>query len=323
MVALGPQRLPTVDAIYRVYVDAREDDERTYLGASVIGEPCERKLWYGFRWVYDPEQFDGRKLRLFETGHREEARMIDDLRRAGVEVWDRDPDDPQKQIGVVAIGGHFRGHLDGIGVGFVEAPKAAHVLELKTHNTKSFAALLAHGVAESKPLHHAQMQVYMHLMSLTRAFYLAHHKDTDELYAERIRYDSSYAMWLMAKAQHVITAARPLAKLHDDPEHKMAWPCRCCPALAGCHQGGWARRNCRTCIHSTPELDGDGRWHCERHRRDLTKSDQRAGCAHHLYIPELVPGQVIETDQAKATITYQLEYGEVFIDGPAEQEPAQ
>lgn len=315
MAALDNPTSPTVDAIYRAYADAREDDERTYLGGSVIGEECERKLWYGFRWVYPPETFDGRKLRLFQTGHREEARMVDDLRRAGVEVWDCDPDDSEKQIGIIAIGGHFRGHLDGIALGVIEAPKTAHVVEIKTHNTKSFRKLQSSGVMESKPLHYAQMQIYMHEMSLTRALYMAHCKETDELYIERVRYDATYAMWLLAKAQSIIEAPRPPAKLHADPEHRMAWACRYCPMIEGCHNKGWARRNCRTCLHSTPMLDGDGRWFCERHQRDLTHTDQRSGCAHHLFIPELVPGDQIDADEIKQTVTYQLDHGELFVDG--------
>ncbi|TLG71837.1 hypothetical protein [Methylocystis sp. B8] len=155
------------EAIYKAYVDSNDDEERTYLGASIIGEECESKLWYGFRWAMTPEQFDGRMLRLFQTGHHEEARMIDDLRRASLEVWDRDSDTGE-QFGVSDVGGYFRGHADGFLVGVIEAPTTPHLFEAKTHNTKSFAKLKAEGVCKAKPLHYAQMQVYMHLMSLTR-----------------------------------------------------------------------------------------------------------------------------------------------------------
>jgi hypothetical protein len=148
----------TVAAIYEAYVDSHDEIERTYLGASIIGDECERKLWYGFRWTTPPEQFDGRMLRLFQTGHREEARMIDDLRRSGVEVWETDPE-TGRQWGVEEVGGHFRGHLDGVALGVKEAPRTAHLLECKTHNAKSFAKLRAEGVRKSKPLHYAQMQV--------------------------------------------------------------------------------------------------------------------------------------------------------------------
>lgn len=316
-VALFGYPMPTVDAIYRAYEEAHDEHERTYLGASIIGEDCWRKLWYGFRWASEPEHFDGRMLRLFQTGHREEARMIDDLRRAGIEVWDRDPDDPLKQISVSDIAGHFRGHLDGIALGLPEAPKTAHLAEFKTHNTKSFTKLKKEGVRSAKPEHYAQMQIYMHKMGLTRALYLAHHKDDEELYAERIEYDPVFAERLIAKAHSIITAERPPQKLHENPESRAAFACDWCPAKAQCHERAWSRRNCRTCLHATPELDGDGRWSCARHRRDLTTEDQRSGCIHHLYIPDLVPGEQIDADPARGTVTYDIS-GETFVDGGAE-----
>ena len=48
-----------------------------------------------------------------------------------------------------------------MGLGIPEAPKTWHVLEFKTHNSKSFAKLEKEGVQKSNPMHYAQMQVYM------------------------------------------------------------------------------------------------------------------------------------------------------------------
>jgi hypothetical protein len=312
-------RSETIAAIYRAYEADREDEERHYLGASVIGQECERALWYGFRWCSEPEKFDGRQLRLFATGHREEARMIDDLRRAGLEVYDRDPT-TGKQIGVSAVGGHFRGHMDGVARGFIEAPKTWHLVESKTHNDKNFAKVRAKGVREAKPEHYAQMTIYMELEGLTRGFYYCHNKGDDELHAERVEADPVFAMRLLAKAEGIITALRPPAKLHEDPKKKIAFACGYCHQRPICHEGAWSRRNCRTCAHSTPMLDGDARWVCERHKRDLTIEDQRAGCAMHLYIPELVPHDEIESvDEERGTITYQLRDGSLWTDGPGEE----
>ena len=66
----------TVEAIYRVYETKakRNAQEREYLGLSAMGSDCDRAIWYSFRWAVPPEGHDGRMLRLFETGHREEAR---------------------------------------------------------------------------------------------------------------------------------------------------------------------------------------------------------------------------------------------------------
>lgn len=302
---------PTVDAIYRVYAD-RPDPERTYLGMSVLGDPCERKLWYGFRWAYAPEAFDGRMLRLFDSGHREEARLIADLEAAGC-AFDRPAD--SGQWAVSTIGGHVRGHLDGIVTGLREAPKARHVFEAKTHNAKSFKALMTSGVAAAKPRHYAQMQGYMHLMGIDRAAYFAVEKDTDQIHLERVRYDPTAAVMLMAKAERIVSTERPPAKLHENPGARMAFDCRYCPALAGCHRGAWARRNCRTCLHVTPSLDGaDGEWWCERNRIVLGVEAQRVGCGAHRFLPDLVPGRQIDADPEAETVTYDLAAGGTWVD---------
>jgi len=67
--------------------DSQEDGRRGHLGGSLIGRECERELWYSFRWFTDTKH-DGRILRLFDRGHKEEFRFVDYLRRIGVEVRD-------------------------------------------------------------------------------------------------------------------------------------------------------------------------------------------------------------------------------------------
>lgn len=316
MAPLPPSPNPTIDAIYRAYeAQGGNEQERGYLGISILGDECERKLWYAFRWVHDRENFDGRMLRLFETGHHEESRVIENLKAAGVDIHEVDQLTGD-QWAVSAAGGHVRGHLDGIIFsGLKEAPKACHVFECKTHNAKSFKALLLSGVAVAKPLHYAQMQGYMHLKGIDRAFYVAVEKDTDTMRSERVHYDPVFASALMAKGERIVTASEPPAKLHENPEAKMAYACGWCPALAVCHRGAWPRSNCRTCLHATPLMDGRGAWHCARHDREISTDDQRNGCGNHLSIPALVPGRQIDADPDAETVTYVLHSGETWTDG--------
>jgi len=68
------------------------DGFRTRLGAGVMGEECDRFLWYGFRWAFvDKAESDGRMQRLFNRGYIEEARMLDWLRAAGFDVYTQMP----------------------------------------------------------------------------------------------------------------------------------------------------------------------------------------------------------------------------------------
>jgi hypothetical protein len=316
MVALPTAaRFPTAEAIYAAYAEDNDDTERTYLGASVIGDECERKLWLAFRWAFPPERFEGRMLRLFQTGHREEDRLIADLKRIGV-VFDEMPDGEQHAVRFA--GGHGGGHLDGIIVsGVIEAPAARHVFEAKTHNTKSFAKLVASGVKAAKPMHYAQMQIYMHLKGIDRAFYCAVEKDTDSIYTERVRVDPVAAMALIGKASRIVFGDTPPAKISEKPDFYL---CRFCAYPLACHGSAWPRMNCRTCLHAMV-VPNDGEWRCGRHDRPLSRADQESGCANHLFIPDLIPGRQIDADPEKETVTYALRDGGTWTDGAGEVRP--
>jgi hypothetical protein len=305
----APTGSPTVAAI-DAYHEAKNDPwPAIRLSGGTIGKPCERELWFTFRWVDAPERHSGRMLRLFETGHREEARLIADLRNAGVAVFDRDPE-TQKQYSETALDGHFVAKPDGICTGIVEAPVARHALEIKTHSSKSFAQLTKHGVAVAKPEHVAQMQACMGLLGLERAFYLAKNKDTDELYAERIHFDAAHFAALMAKAERIIRADDPPARISDNPE---AFACRFCKHKPVCHEAAPPLRNCRTCLHSSPAPEAG--WHCNRHAIPLEKGMQETGCPYHLYLPGLVPGEQIDADEMAETVTYRMADGSTWTDG--------
>lgn len=65
--------------------EAQEDGRRRHLGGSLIGRECLRELWYSFRWG-TVTLHDGRLLRLFNRGHKEEFRFVEYLQQIGVEV---------------------------------------------------------------------------------------------------------------------------------------------------------------------------------------------------------------------------------------------
>lgn len=306
---------PTELAIWAGLEAEQDRGQRTYLGASVLGEECSRKLWYDFRWATDPEVFDGRKLSIFETGNVWEDRIVGMLRKGGMVVDATDPENPGHQYAVKFAGGHGGGHTDGKVLGVPEAPKTVHLFEAKSSNQKGFLELKRKKVREAKPMHFAQMQVYMHLQGLTRALYICVNKNDDSLYVERVEYDAAFALILMAKADAIVGAHSPPTKLHDDPTAKMAWQCGFCTKRGVCHEGAFSRRNCRTCLHATPEPDGDGRWSCARHLKDLTKDEQKAGCPNHLYLPGLVAGEQRDADEAGEWVEYLMRDGTVWHDG--------
>ena len=299
----------TAEAIYRLYEErSNAEPTRNYLGASIIGHECERYLWFAFRQAFKP-RFPGRILRLFDTGKREESRIIAELEAIGVTVEGQDP-----QISVEALGGHFRGHLDGKGLGIPEAPKTWHVLEFKTHNTASFNKLKKEGVKASKPMHYAQMQVYMGCTMLTRALYVAVCKDTDEIYTERIQYDKTEFAALMRKAKHIIESITPPPRIS---ERKDFYLCKFCDASTICRPLGSTvplpRQDCRTCCHATPETAPNvaGTWTCAR----KLPMDNGETCKAHLLIPDLIPWAEIVDAGADWIMFRNHDGGEEWVHG--------
>ncbi|MEP3248075.1 MAG: oxidoreductase [Sneathiella sp.] len=283
---------PTVTAIYEAYELKSDNGFRPHLGASVIGRACDREIWSIFRWITKANH-EGRVLRLFDTGNHAEPRMVADIRATGATCLDVDPT-TGRQFRVEAHGAHFGGSLDGVAKGLREAPETWHVAEFKTHGNKSFQKLKKEGVNKSKPEHFAQMQVYMHLTGMTRAFYLAVNKDTDELYSERIRYDKEFSEQIMERAGKIIFAKAPPSRQSEDPSY---WECKFCDHWGNCHGGELANRNCRTCLHSTPNANGD--WVCELAEGEppiLTVNEQEIGCPDHRFIPPLIAGEQIDLD---------------------------
>jgi len=272
---------PTVSAIYAWYESKRESAHRPHLGASIIGDSCDRKLWYTFRWTDSPS-FDGRMLRLFDYGWKAEDRFVAELRGAGITVLETDPE-TGRQWTFSALGGHFGCSLDGALVGLHERPDRWHSVEMKTSNAKNFAKLKKEGVQKAQPKHYAQMIVGMELSGLDRAFYLAENKDTSELYSERVRSNPSEASRLLDRAERIIYTEEPLTRISDDP----SWfECRFCTFADVCHRDKAPEVNCRTCAHATAERDGT--WSCSRWGKALTVEEQRAGCEKHLFHPSFI-----------------------------------
>lgn len=301
----------TINAIVRHYEDHQEDGFRAHLGGSIIGRPCDRALWYTFRWA-TAVRHRGQLLRLFQTGHLAEKRFVDDLRAVGIKVYEVDPATGE-QFRVQDCQGHFGGSFDGVGKGFIEAPETWHLIEMKTHNEKSFNQLVKKGVQEAKPEHYIQMQTYMYLAKpkLKRAFYIAVNKNTDELYGERIRLDSTVGKAAVQRAEAIIASDRPLTKISDDPSW---YQCKFCDHSDICHGQQAPAVNCRTCLHSTPVENGQ--WHCQRHNTELTTLQQKNGCDSHLYNPYLLESFAEPVDSGEYWIRYRLKQnGEEFVTG--------
>jgi hypothetical protein len=220
--------------------ERRDTPPRDYLGASRIGEPCSRRLVYEFSGAPPDEgkDFDGHALRIFAAGHLFEAMAVRWLRGADFDL--RTVKRDGSQFGFSAAGGKFRGHIDGVIVAGPEAGVALPALwECKTLNAKSWNDLVKRGVALSKPLYYAQVQIYMAYMGLGNCLFTAVNKDTQELYHEVVPFDAPHAQAMSDKAVAIIRAAEAhelLPRIAAAPDFYL---CRFCPFSNRC----WEFRN--------------------------------------------------------------------------------
>lgn len=286
MVKLPEPENSTKNLIFKHYEEKGNSEKpRPHLGASIVGHKCERFIWLIFRWALK-STFEGRNIKLFDRGRDEELRIIKDLKTVGCDVVS---ELGGKQI-KVDFGCHVSGDLDGIiRSGLLEAPKSQHVLEMKTHNDKSFKQLLKDGVKKSKPEHFVQMQVYMHGTKINRGLYYASSKNDDDIYLERVYYDKDFAEKYIARGKRLALENRLPPPISNDASW---YECKMCDYHRFCHQTKTLENvNCRTCAHATPMPDST--WRCERYdSNNIPYEFQLKGCESHVLHPDLVPWEI-------------------------------
>lgn len=310
----------TVTAIYdAIAAKARGFGDSRGVPMSQAASECDREIFYAVRWASTPERIDGERQSRFDTGNYWEGRLLDDLELIGCQVERVDPA-TGKQFRVELAGGWLRGKMDGRVLGLPEAPKTFHVVECKSHGSKSFKELVKHqppkgeGIRKSKYDHFIQCQDYMLAQGLSRCLYYAVCKDTDERYTERLEYDATVALSHEARIQRIVRSDRAPPKLFEDSTSKAAFKCGFCNSRAQCHEQAFARQNCRTCL-SAELRDGAEVW-CALTGQQLSYDEQQAGCSAHLYLPSLVPAvEQIDASERERTVTYRLLDGAVWVDG--------
>lgn len=253
---------------------------RSHLGASLIGRECKRYLWYVFRWCLH-EKTTGRQQRLFNRGHREEARFIEWLEGIGFKVWFENRDEAPNEKGeypqyrISDVMGHFGGSLDGIAVlperYGIEEPV---LLEFKTNGTGAgFNKLADDGMPIAKPEHFAQTSTYGKKYNFRYCVYLNINKNDDSLHVEVVKLNHGLGEQMIMKAEQIILSQTPPARLSDNPTfHK----CGYCHLKDVCHKGAVVEVNCRSCAFARPIENAE--WFCEVHNGNIPKEFIPTAC---------------------------------------------
>jgi hypothetical protein len=261
-------------------VRAYDGGHRSHLGASLIGRECKRYLWYVFRWCLH-EKTTGRQQRLFNRGHREEARFIEWLEGIGFKVWFENRDEAPNEKGeypqyrISDVMGHFGGSLDGIAIlperyGIAEPV----LLEFKTNGTGAgFNKLADDGMPIAKPEHFAQTSTYGKKYNFRYCVYLNINKNDDSLHIEVVKLNHNLGEQMIMKAEQIIMSQTAPARLSDNPTfHK----CGYCHLKEVCHKGAVVEVNCRSCAFARPVENAE--WFCEVHNGIIPKDFIAKAC---------------------------------------------
>jgi hypothetical protein len=314
MVALPAPPDPTLEAVDRA-IEMRENVGRRgrSLPMGSIGYPCDRALFYAFRWAGEPKSFPADVLKKFADGHHGEDVQAARLRLVeGIELWTVDPE-TGGQYAVSDCEGHLQGRIDGVILGLLQAPMTPHVWEHKQTELQSKLEQLKaeagekHALFQWNPRYWATAQLYMRYTELDRHYMTVASPGGRRTVSVRTDYDQHYADQYAARARYIIYANRAPARISENP----AWhECRWCDFYAICHQEAMPARNCRTCMASTPVADGG--WRCDRWDKPLSYEEQQKGCNDHLFLPSLIPGEQVDAADDGTWVEYLMADGVVW-----------
>ena len=220
----GQSFIKTLDAAIEAL---HTDEHRPYIGASSIGNPCSRAIWYGYKG-HQGKPFEAKLLRTFEIGKRLEGMIINFILKAGFTV-----EMPTESNNWLACEDKdytvFRGHMDGILYLNENQPV---VLEIKTAKQEEYKKFVEHGLKQWKPVYHAQCQSYMGMDGLKYTIFIVLNKNTSEWHAELITFDEIHYDELRAKSRMIAESEDPPERINKNPCY---WVCQMCPYKEPCH----------------------------------------------------------------------------------------
>jgi hypothetical protein len=221
-----------INAAIDVHLQAENDKQapRLYLGASEIGQPCERRLGYSYHKA-PREAFPGRALRRFRLGHLHEDETVAWLRGAGFTI-------EGQQAEYSVLDGRSQGHIDGVVTAGPVVLPYPMLWEHKIMKSTIWRSTDKHGVRSEHPTYFAQCQIYMRQFGLANALFTALNSDTSELLFEVIPFDAAFAETLVEKTVRVVECKAP-EELPRVSSSSTDFQCKWCPY----HERCWSVAN--------------------------------------------------------------------------------
>ena len=220
-----------INALIEKALQKKSDSQkpRNYLGASSLGDSCDRRIQYQYMGITPDTKFTGKQLQIFAMGHCLEDLVIDWLRLAGFDLSTRNKSG--EQYGFAVADGKIAGHIDGVLLSGPDGFLYPALWECKTMNNKYWRDCVNRGIVLSHPHYYAQIQLYMAYMRLDEnpALITVLNKDNSELHHEWIKFDPSIAQKYSDRAVHILKACNAkefLPRIANDPNYFICKMCR-------------------------------------------------------------------------------------------------
>lgn len=201
----------------------KNDAPRDYIGASSIGDECERKIWYEFNKVKGIEP-ENKIKRTWEIGKILESKVLDWVEQAGLKLVRKYKDLVDSDFD------YFRGHVDSVLVDKNNNPFA--ILEIKTAKDAIFNVFVKKGLRLWYPVYFAQLQAYMGMSGIPESYILVLNKDTSQLSDEHVLFDEMYYEGLRYKARIIKETLKIPDRVSDSP---LWFKCKMCKFREVCH----------------------------------------------------------------------------------------
>ncbi|MES2133163.1 MAG: hypothetical protein V4506_12530 [Bacteroidota bacterium] len=207
--------------ITKAITDNQKQEHRAYIGASSIGNPCARAIWYNFVGVTGTP-FPVNVKTAFDIGTKLESLVLDYMELAGLKlIRPSESNDYLKLVDEEAP--LFQGHMDAL---MELEHEGSVVVEIKTAKSSSFQRFKTHGLKIWSDTYYAQLQSYMGMGGFKKAVIIALNKDSSEIHHEWLEYDDIFFHALRIKALSIYSCDEPPERINKNPLYMLCARCR-------------------------------------------------------------------------------------------------
>ena len=218
---------------------SKSEPIRRYLGGSMLGDKCARKIQYTYQGQQPDEdkEFKAQTLRIFQLGHELENSMAGWIRNAGFDL--RTIDKNGEQFGFSIADDEIKGHIDGVICGGPLDINYPMLWECKSANEKKFRDFRFKGI-KANPTYEVQVALYQAYMELTDnpCLFTVINKNTSEIFYQLVPFNQDLAQYASDRAVDILKASKQNEMLPRIAQNKDVFDCRFCQYSNTCWSEG-------------------------------------------------------------------------------------